>query len=236
MAHPCNPMLSYHNGLEIVQPQISDDFMSELKKIALEYKEYFERKNNHINYVNLYQKNLGLHKYDYLLKYLKEIDPINADITKHNILYYGFIVSQPNNKNQYFHIDYKGKTVTYFIPLVNLSNKNGTEYLYFYDSSNYKKYFNIFIDITKVYITRDDVISYLEKHNLFNMKDYEFRFANTNAFSVIRLPHDVFHRGKINETSENRIMFQITIEMEPINFIQNEEFVYVAEDDDNEDL
>jgi hypothetical protein len=152
---------------------------------------------------------------------------------KYNILYYGFIISQPNNKNQYFHIDYKGKTITYFIPLVNLSNKNGTEYLYFYDSSYYMKYFHIFIDITKRYIDRNDVISYLEKYNLFNMKDYEFRFANAQAFSVLLLPYYVFHRGEINETNENRIMFQITLEIEPIEFIKNEEFISIAEDDDN---
>ena len=235
MAQQCKMMLNNHNGLEIVLDKISDEFMLELKKIVLEYNDFFQKKNNHINYVNLYQKNLTLNKYDYLLNYLKEIEPINNDIMKHNILYYGFIVSQPNNKNQYFHIDYKGKTVTYFIPLVNLSNKNGTEYLYFYDSSNYIKYFKLFIDITKVYINRDDVISHLEKYNLYNMKDYEFKFANTCAFSVIRLPHDVFHRGKINETNENRVMFQITFEMEPITFLQNEEFVHIAEDDDNED-
>jgi len=220
--------------MDLVHEKISNSFIYELKKIVLEYNNFFEVRNNNINYVNLYQKNLKLNKYDYLLNYINEIKILKDSIMRYNILYYGFIISQPNNKNQYFHIDYKGKTITYFIPLVNLSNKNGTEYLYFYDDTNYMKYFHIFIDITKIYVDRKDIISYLEKYNLFNLKDYEFRFANAEAFSILLLPYYVFHRGKINETNENRIMFQITLEMEPINFIQNEEFVPIAEDDDNE--
>ena len=227
-------MNSNYNGMIVVEERINDSFINELKKIVMEYNNFFEMKNNNINYINLYQKNLNLNKHLYLLEYIKEIVPICNDLIKYNILYYGFIVSQPNNKNQYFHIDYKGKSVTYFIPLVNLSNKNGTEYLYFYDNSNYIKYFNLFLEITKIYINREDVITFLEKYNLFYMKDYEFKYANCNAFSVILLPNYVFHRGKTNETDEYRIMFQITLELEEVMFLKNEEFIPIAENDDNE--
>lgn len=221
-------------GIEIVQTSINEQFISELKKIVLEYNNFLELKNNNINYINLYQKNLQLKKHDYLLDYIKEIEPINESLKYNSILYYGFIIAQPNNKNQYFHIDYKGKTVTYFIPLVCITNMNGTEYLYFYDTANYDKYFDVFIQITKKYITQNEVISYLETIGLFHKKDYEFRFANCDAFSVIKLPRNVFHRGKTNETNEYRIMFQITLELEEIEFIQNEQFITIAEDDDNE--
>jgi hypothetical protein len=221
------------NGITIVQNKISENFINELKSIVLEFNDFMEIKNNNINYINLYQKNLNLKKHDYLLDYIKEIDMIKESLETCSILYYGFIISQPRNKNQYFHIDYKGKTITYFIPLVCITDKNGTEYLYFYDSSNYKKYFNVFLEITKKFITRDEIIFYLEKYDLIHKKDYEFRFANCDAYSVIMLPHDVFHRGKTNETNEYRIMFQITLELESIDFIQNEQFVPIAEDDDN---
>lgn len=221
------------NGITIVQNKINENFINELKSIVLEFNDFMEIKNNNINYINLYQKNLNLKKHDYLLNYIKEIDTIKKSLETCSILYYGFIISQPRNKNQYFHIDYKGKTITYFIPLVHITNLNGTEYLYFYDSSNYKKYFNVFLEITKKFITREEIISYLEKYNLLHMKDYEFRFANCDAYSVIMLPQDVFHRGKTNETDEYRVMFQITLELESIDFIQNEQFISIAEDDDN---
>jgi hypothetical protein len=87
-------------------------------------------------------KNLDLKKYDYLLNYLLNIESIKKDLETTNILYYGFIISQ------HFHIDYRGKTLTYFIPLCDLTDKNGTEFLYFYDESNYTKYFDLFNEIT----------------------------------------------------------------------------------------
>lgn len=223
-------------GIQIVQNKISNEFINELNKVVSEFNNFLEIKNSNVNYINLYQKNLNLTKHNYLLNYIKEIDVINESINKHSILYYGFIISQPNNKNQYFHIDYKGKSITYFIPLVHLTDKNGTEYIYFYDNSNYQKYFNVFLDITKKYITQQEVINYLEKIGLTHGKDYEFRFANCNAYSVIKLPHNVFHRGKTNETDHYRIMFQITFEIEDIGFIQNEQFIEIAEEDDNDEL
>lgn len=224
------------NGIIIVQKRINEKFINELLKIVIEYNNFLEIKNNNINYINLYQKNLNLTKHNYLLDYIKEIEHINKSLETCSILYYGFIIAQPNNKNQYFHIDYMGKTITYFIPLVHITDMNGTEYLYFYDSSNYAKYFNLFLEITKKFITQAEIIAYLIKYDLQYMKDYEFRFANCDAFSVIFLPRDVFHRGKTNETSEYRIMFQITLELEPICFIQNEVFIPIAEDDDSNKL
>lgn len=85
--------------------------INEIQNLLLEYNYFFEIKNNNINYINLYQKNLELKRHDYIIDFIKNTIPLN-----HNILYYGFINSQPNNKNQYFHIDYKGKSMTYFIP------------------------------------------------------------------------------------------------------------------------
>jgi hypothetical protein len=221
--------------MNLLEDNIEDSFISELNFIAKKYDYYFSKKNNHINYINLFQKNLNLQKYDYLLNYLKKIKSIEKSISKNNILYYGLIVSQPNNDNQYYHIDYRGKSITYFIPLCDINDTNGTEYLYFYDNKNYEKYFNLFLNITHEYKERDDLIKFLETKNLFYKKDYELKIVNCKAYSLIHLPHNVFHRGKTNESGKKRIMFQLTLELEPINFIQNQEFIPIAEEDEKYD-
>ena len=218
--------------MEVIEVKINDTFINEIQNLLLEYNYFFETKNNNINYINLYQKNLNLRRRDYIIDFLKNINILDDMISQYNILYYGFINSQPNNKNQYFHIDYKGKSVTYFIPTVDLTDMNGTEYLYFYDNSNYNKYYELFLDITRKYIDKSELIKFLETVNLFYMKDYEFRIVNCEKYSLLKLPHNVFHRGKINESGKNRIMFQITFETESIDFIKNEEIIPIAEDDE----
>ncbi len=171
-------------------------------------------------------------KYDYLLNYLKQIESIKKDLEETNILYYGFIISQPGNETQHFHIDYRGKTLTYFIPLCDLTDKNGTEFLYFYDESNYTKYFDLFNEITHKFIEKDELIEFLLTKNLKYKIDYEFRIANCEKNTLIKMPHYVFHRGKTNETDKVRIMFQLTLEISTVDFIQNMEFIEIAEEDE----
>lgn len=218
--------------MNVIEPRVNETLIDEIKKIVLEYNNFLEIKNNNINYINLYQKNLQLNKHDYLLAMIQKVEPINLSLKNNTILYYGYIVSQPGNKNQYFHIDYKGKTITYFIPLVDLNDKNGTEYLFFYDNTNYNKFFDLFIKITKKYIERSEIIDILSTYDIIYMKDYEFKYVNAPAFSLLSLPNNVFHRGRTNETDHYRVMFQITIELEPIDYIVNEEFINIAENDD----
>jgi hypothetical protein len=222
--------------MNIFGEKLNPQFIEVIEKLLAQHNDFFEIKNNNINYINLYQKNLTIMKYDYIMDYLKEMGTIcpsfGHDLSRYNILYYGFLVSQPNNKNQYFHLDYKGKSVTYFIPTVDLTDLNGTEYLYFYNSTNYDKYFELFLDITKKFIDKNLLIQFLETVGLFYKKDYEFRIANCKAYNIIQLPHNVFHRGKINESGKNRIMFQITMEQESIDFIKNEEIIPIAEEDE----
>ncbi len=218
--------------MELFEEKLDTSFVNELRKIIRNYDTYLEKKNIFINYINLYQKNLNLCKYDYLLNYINNIEPIKKDLEKTNILYYGFIISQPGNASQYFHIDYRGNTLTYFIPLCELTDKNGTEYLYFFDKSNYFKYFDLFNEITHKYIEKEQLIEFLKSVNLVFGKDFEFRIANSSANQLIKMPHYVFHRGKTNESKERRIMFQLTLEIKPVDFIQNMEFIEIAEEDE----
>ena len=218
--------------MNLIEEKIEDSFISELNFIVQNYDYYFNKKNNHINYINLYQKNLELQKYNYLINYLKKIKTIESSLSKYNILYYGLIISQPNNENQYYHLDYRGKSITYFIPLCDITDKNGTEYLYFYDKENYEKYYDLFLEITHKYKEKEELKKFLETKNLFYGKDYELRIVNCKANSIVFLPNNVFHRGKTNESGKRRIMFQLTLELEEIDFIQNLEFIPVAEEDE----
>ena len=218
--------------MELIEEKLDPSFVRELHKIVKNYDTYLEKKNLSINYINLYQKNLNINKYNYLLDYIKKVEHIKKDLERTTILYYGFIISQPGNSTQHFHLDYRGQTLTYFIPLCELTDKNGTEFLYFYDESNYSKYFNVFNEITHKYINKDELIEFLKTINLTYLKDYEFRIANSQANRLIRMTNYVFHRGKTNESDNRRIMFQLTLELKPVDFIQNMEFIEIAEEDE----
>ena len=52
--------------MNVIEPRVNEMLIDEIKKIVLEYNNFLEIKNNNINYINLYQKNLQLNKHDYL--------------------------------------------------------------------------------------------------------------------------------------------------------------------------
>jgi hypothetical protein len=103
-----------------------------------------------IGYINFYHKTWENNKYlgeiNQIIEIINKSD-LNNKIDFNKILYSGFIYSFPNCDNQNFHYDYSNKTTTYFIPLVKLTNLNGTEYLYFTDKNDYIKYSNLLLDI-----------------------------------------------------------------------------------------
>jgi hypothetical protein len=132
------------------------------------------------------------------------------NIKPKSILSLGFINAPKNNNNQHFHIDYNGKTDTYFIPLINLDNSNGTEYVEFNNKKLNIDYFDDLKKISEKHITRDQVIN--EFNNLgINKSHYKFQILNINSYSMVKMPYYLFHRGKTNESNYDRIMFQIVI-------------------------
>ena len=220
--------------MNYIQDHIQPSLEVKLKENLLDYKNVLEKRTSYIHYINLYQKNLNLNRYPDLLDEIRQIEPIRThlDISSNSLLYYGFIIAQPGNRNQKFHLDYKGKTITYFIPMVDMTIENGTEYLYFYNEELYKRQFSFFLHISSLFTERSDIIEALESIHLTLHKDYEFRYAQASAYSVIELQNYVFHRGRVNETNQDRILFQITIEYEPVDFIINNEFIAIAEQDE----
>uniref|UniRef100_A0A6C0BBF0 Phytanoyl-CoA dioxygenase n=1 Tax=viral metagenome TaxID=1070528 RepID=A0A6C0BBF0_9ZZZZ len=193
--------------MEIVKNKISNQFIDLLKKECLNIFPHVKnnRKDIKINYVNLFHKNWEKKKNN--RKFLKYIKDEIGCVT--NLISYGFINAPPNCNPQKFHLDYSGYTCTYFIPLVEINNKNGTEYIHFYDKNMNIECKNILFDISDKYLCKSEIIDELAKFNLIYKKDYEFRYLNTNAFSIAYMPNFIFHRGRTNETKINRIMFQV---------------------------
>lgn len=228
--------------MNIIKTTLHSNLKKNINNLLFENLSLF-KENSKINYINIYHKDWLLepnkNNYSLLINRLKSESHIIRDtFVNYDLHYFGFIQSQPNCDNQHFHIDYFGKSTTFFIPLIDLTNKNGTEYLYFYDKINYKKYFDILLNISNNYIEKEDIINYLESNNLSYKKDFEFKIANAKKYSIIEMPYYVFHRGKTNETEENRLMFQITFTIKNNNIdIINDKVINDAElDDKNKDV
>lgn len=156
-----------------------------------------------INYINIYHKNWPKNK-EFFLKNL-----IDNEIKCKNIISFGFINSPINCQKQKFHLDYNSYTHTYFIPLIDLNDCNGTEYIQFYDTKiNIKNVKNL-LGISNKYLFKNDIINELKKIDLHLNKDYEFKYLNAKAFDVILMKNYIFHRGSKNRLNVNRVMFQI---------------------------
>ena len=191
-----------------------------------------------IGYYNIYHKKWIKKNNKYIDVVNKIIDEINLNslekINIDDILYIGYIYSFPNCDNQTFHYDYSNKSETYFIPLTDLTDKNGTEYLSFKDPLKNISNFNILNNINNKYSSKNDIVKYLSE-NKINENEYDFKIYNTNAYSLYKLPKNIFHRGKINETNKIRIILQLVIikDKEYINNIDVSELISDAELDDS---
>jgi len=224
--------------MNIIKNKITNELIIELQNIYNENEYLFDKnKINKINYINIYHKNWSIDKckYKYLVEKLgEESDILKNYITNYNILYFGFIKSYINCDDQCFHIDYNGKTITFFIPFIDINYLNATEYLYFYNIENNHKYYNNLLDITNKFNKKEDLIDYLSNHlNLEYKVDYDFQCIETTMFSLLEMPNYVFHRGIKNLSNKDRVMFQITFLLEEIDFyIESDNFIKDAELDD----
>ena len=182
--------------------KLSEFFKKELISNYNEKKELLEDKKK-INYINIYHKNWENNK-ELTLKKL-----IDNEIKCKNLISFGFINAPYNCKKQKFHIDYGSFTNTYFIPLIDLNNNNGTEYVYFYDiDKNIKNKENL-LSISNKYFYKKDIICELKKFDLQFKRDFEFRYLNAKSFDLILMNNYIFHRGRKNRLKNNKIMFQI---------------------------
>lgn len=198
--------------MEVITPQISPTLQHALQQLDIDY--FIKSTNNLINHRVFYcnewteeQNKKGLH----IVEALKEECPhLKESFKNKTLIQVNIICAPPDCNNQLFHLDYKGDSESYFIPMVPLSDLNGTEYLYFTDKRNYKVYFNDLLYMSDHYLDKPDAINYLtQKLGLKANEDFAFKCANSDAYALLFMPYYVYHRGQKNKTPINRLMVNV---------------------------
>jgi hypothetical protein len=220
--------------MELIKKKIGSQLKNYIKENYSTVKKVFDKTNNKINYVNIYHRSwTNYNKCDTMIMHLK--DKYLLDTNK--LISLGFISAPINCDDQFFHIDYKGNTNTYFIPLIDLNDKNGTEYIEFND-----KIYNISLldklnSISNKYISKDDVIKNLNNLDIKSCS-YKFKYLNANKWSMVQVPYYCFHRGKTNNGLINRVMFQMVFYKDNISKhdVPNDDYYNDAELDDEKDI
>jgi len=198
--------------MNVIQPYISPSLKETLNDIYQSLAPHFESNTNLINhklfYCNKWEDSRN--KHTYLLDMLRnECDRLRILMEENTLLQINFICAPPDCTDQLFHIDYLGDSISIFIPLVDLSDLNGTEYLYFYDEKNYLLFFDLMLEMSDKYFTKSEAITYMTTKGFVYEKDFCFKCANSPAYSIIEMPYYVYHRGQKNKTNQKRIMLNI---------------------------
>ena len=198
--------------MNVIEKSVSNVLINELNKLHLEILPHFSSGNKLINHKLLYCNKWIENKYSYLVDLLKNESPyLKETFEKYTLLQINFINAPPDCNDQLFHIDYLGDSISFFIPLVELSDLNGTEYLYFYDNDNYTKYFPLMLEMSDKYFSKPEAREYMDSKGFKYGVDYSFKCANSDPYSLIEMPNYVYHRGQKNKTDHNRIMLNILI-------------------------
>ena len=222
--------------MEIIKPQVSENLKAALKTINIDY--FLKSSNNLINHRVFYcnewtdeQNKVGIP----ILNALKvECDHLNSRFKTHTLIQINIINAPPDCNNQLFHIDYQGDSESYFIPLVELSDLNGTEYLYFYDKENYKLYYESDLYMSDHYYSKEEIIDYFTTLGLKINIDFVFKCANSDPYALLFMPYYVYHRGQKNKTTTNRLMLNILFSIGNKFNYPIEEYILDAEIDEEE--
>jgi hypothetical protein len=203
--------------MEIIKPQISHELRSALGKIDTYY--FIKSTNNLINhkvfYCNKWTEEQNKDGLDMINLLKKECHHLKESFEKNTLIQLNVINAPPDCNNQLFHMDYQCDSNSYFIPLVELSDLNGTEYLYFYNKEYYTKYYKTLLQMSDLYLDKEDINEYLTKtHGLKLNEDFCFKCANSDAYALLYMPYYVYHRGQKNKTNTNRLMVNILFSIE----------------------
>lgn len=216
--------------MEIICGKINIELKNIIKKKYLKVHNLLQKEKKKINYINIFHNSwTNSNDCDDLIKNLKNNYLLDTD----KLLSLGFISAPVNCDEQFFHIDYDGKTNTYFIPLTEINDNNGTEYLEFNDKNYNIDIFDKLKMISNKYLLKNDIINELNKLNI-TTNNYNFKYLNCNKWSLIYLPYYCLHRGRTNYGNNNRIMFQIVINYIFNYNLPNEMYYNDAELDDED--
>ena len=198
--------------MNVIENCVSNVLINELEKLKDLHLPHFNSGNQLINHKLLYCNKWSENKYEYLVDLLKNESPyLKTTFENNTLLQINFINAPPDCNDQLFHIDYLGDSISFFIPLVELSDLNGTQYLFFYDKENYVKYFPLMLEMSDKYFNNPEAKEYMDSKGFIYGVDYEFRCANSDKYALIEMPNYVYHRGQKNKTNHNRIMLNILL-------------------------
>jgi hypothetical protein len=183
-----------------------------------------------IGYLNIYHN-----KWD--LINIELLDKISSflNIERHKILTINFLISKPNCKNQHYHIDYEGKTETFFIPLCELNDLNGTEIIEFHNTDDNLINFNKLLELSNTCYNKEELTQKLNDINITS-NQYTVKYVNTNPFALIKIPYYLLHRGRTNETDMDRIMFSVVVSHSSDYILTSDKIVADAELDEHMDI
>jgi len=222
--------------MELIIPHVSANLKNAIQLLDINY--FVQSCNNLINHRVFYcnkwtneENKKGLH----IVNALKvECDHLKEAFDKYTLIQVNIINAPPDCNNQLFHIDYQGDSLSYFIPLVDLSDLNGTEYLYFFDKKNYKIYYEDLLYMSENYLSKEDATHYLTHKLALKINvDFIFKCANSNAYSLLYMPYYVYHRGQKNKTSTNRLMLNVLFSIGNKFNYPIEEYILDAEIDED---
>ncbi len=223
--------------MEVLQPKISPNLQNAIQQLDIDY--FVKSSNALINHKVFYcnkwteeQNQKGLPIVDLLRK---ECPHLEESFQNKTLIQVNVICAPPDCNNQLFHMDYQGDSESYFIPMVPLSDLNGTEYLHFTDKRNYKVYYNDLLYMSDHYFDKPDAINYLtQKLGLKANVDFAFKCANSNAYALLFMPYYVYHRGQKNKTTINRLMVNILFSIGNKFSYPTEEYILDAEIDEED--
>ena len=160
-----------------------------------------------IGYVNLYHRAWGsANPHAGLLDELA--DQGCLPVPRDSVVSFGFIASTPGCADQAWHLDYEGHSETFFVPLVDVTEETGTEYLQFETRRTNLLHFRELMQCSNYFRTNDDLFDRLRSLGVpEGCCRAEIMTAPQGA--LLHLPPFVLHRGRQNRSDRARVMFQL---------------------------
>jgi hypothetical protein len=119
--------------MNVIKNNLSAHLTEQLLSIYEDYKDNFDTTLNKINAITFYNSFHKNPKYFKLLESLQnECQELSYYFEKYQLIYIQIANNPINCSDQFFHLDYKGDSVSVIIPLTKISSLNGTKYLFFY--------------------------------------------------------------------------------------------------------
>jgi len=204
--------------MNIIAERISDDLKDYLLEKLQFYENTFDPEMSCITSVVLTDRFNTTKHDDKLITLLKQNYKLKFMFDKYNLVNITIMHAPINSKPQFFHLDYNGTATSYFIPLTNLTELNGTEYIEFKNPYENIKFFDLFLEINNEVLSKNDIILKLKDNNLHNNVDYEFKILCCDAFSLVELPHYIFHRAQSNKTRFKKYIVAIEFSINENSF------------------